>query len=128
MIPPEQSADFICGMEHILDLYEKPYDPQQPLVCIDEGLKQLISEVQQPLPLTSGQPQRYDYEYEREGSCSFFIAFEPLQARRQLDVTGQRRMTEYAAFIKKLVDVHYPDADTIHIVQDNLNTHPVTQS
>ena len=85
MIPPEQSADFICGMEHILDLYEKPYDPQQPLVCIDEGLKQLISEVRQPLPLTAGQPQRYDYEYEREGSCSFFIAFEPLQGRRQLD-------------------------------------------
>lgn len=123
MIPPEQSAEFVCGMEHILDLYEKPYDPQQPLVCIDEGLKQLISEIRQPLPLTPGQPQRYDYAYEREGSCSFFIAFEPLQGRRQIEVTGQRRMTEYAEFVRQLVDVHYPDADTIHIVQDNLNTH-----
>ena len=112
-------------MEQALDLYCLPYNSREPVVCMDEGLKQLISQVRQPFPLTSGQPQRYDYEYKREGSCSFFLAFEPLRCWRTIDVTGQRTMIDYAHFLKKLADIHFPETevDIIHLVQDNLNTH-----
>lgn len=112
-------------MEEVLDLYCLPYNAREPVVCLDEGLKQLISQVRQPLAMLPGQPQRYDYEYQREGSCSFFIAFEPLRCWRTIDVTGRRTMIDYAHFLKTLADVHYPETevDIIHLVQDNLNTH-----
>lgn len=110
-------------MEHVLDLYEQPYNPDEPIVCIDESMKQLISETRQPLPVSTGQPARYDYEYKREGSCSFFMAFEPLGSWRTVSVTGKRTKIEYAQFIKSLVDGRFSEARMIHIIQDNLNTH-----
>lgn len=123
MIPPEQSADFVCAMEDVLELYHEPYDPKRPQVCFDEGTKQLFDEVHVPLPMTPGQPQRYDYEYVRKGTANLFMFFEPLRGWRHVKVTAQRTMIDYAHCLKDLVDIHYPAADCIRIVHDNLNTH-----
>jgi hypothetical protein len=110
-------------MEDVLDLYHEPYDRRRPMVCFDEGTKQLFDEVQEPLPMEPGQPQRYDYEYERKGTANLFVCFEPLQGWRHVKVTDQRTMVDYAQCMKELVDVHYPEADCIRVVQDNLSTH-----
>jgi hypothetical protein len=110
-------------MEDVLELYHEPYDPLRPVVCFDEGTKQLISETRVSLPMQSGQPQRYDYEYERHGTCNLFVFSEPLIAWRQVDVTDQRTMIDYAHCMKYLVDERYPNAELIRVVQDNLNTH-----
>ena len=90
MIPPEANAEFVCQMEEILELYTLPYDPDYPLVCLDESSKQLISEVRTPIPATTGQVERYDYEYQREGVCNLFMMFEPLVGWRHVAVTEQR--------------------------------------
>ena len=110
-------------MEDVLELYHEPYDPLRPVVCFDEGTKQLIGETRVPLPMQPGQPQRYDYEYERHGTCNLFMFFEPLTGWRHVEVTDQRTMIDYAHCMKELVDVHYPHAAVIRVVQDNLNTH-----
>ena len=110
-------------MEDVLELYHEPYDPLRPVVCFDEGTKQLISETRISLSMQSGQPQRYDYEYERHGTCNLFVFSEPLVAWRQVDVTDQRTMIDYAHCMKYLVDERYPNAKLIRVVQDNLNTH-----
>lgn len=110
-------------MEDVLDLYHEPYDPQRPVVCFDEGTKQLIGETRVPLPMSPGQPQRYDYEYERHGTCNLFMFFEPLAGSRHVDVTDRRTMIDYAHSMKALVDDFYPDAEVIRVVQDNLSTH-----
>lgn len=110
-------------MEEVLDLYHQPYDPLHPVVCLDEGLKQLIGEVKKPIPMRPGQPKRYDYEYEKQGTSNQFMLFEPLAAWRHVIVTENRTSVDYAHVIKEVVDVHYPNADCIHIVEDNLNTH-----
>ncbi len=123
MIPPEENAAFVCGMEHTLDLYQQPYDPAEPVVCVDEKSKQLISEVRTPLPMEPGMPQRYDSHYKREGTVNIFIAFEPLRNWRGTKVTAQRTQVDFAHFIKWLVDEVYADAHLIHLVLDNLNTH-----
>ena len=123
MIPPAANAEFVCAMEDVLELYHEPYDPLRPVVCFDEGTKQLIGETRVPLPMQPGQPQRYDYEYERHGTCNLFMVFEPLTGWRHVAVTDQRTMIDYAHCLKELVDVHYPHAEVIRIVQDNLNTH-----
>ena len=123
MIPPEANAEFVCQMEDILQLYTRPYDPDYPLVCFDESSKQLISEVRKPLPAEPGQPERYDYEYQREGVCNLFMMFEPLVGWRHVEVTDQRTQIDYAQQIKYLVDECYPQAQKIQLAQDNLNTH-----
>lgn len=123
MIPPQANAEFVCAMEEVLDLYHQPYDPLRPVVCFDEGTKQLISETRIPLPMLPGQPQRFDYEYERHGTCNLFIFSEPLVAWRHVEVTDQRTMIEYAHCLKYLADERYPDALVIRIVQDNYGTH-----
>lgn len=110
-------------MEDVLDLYHEPYDPLRPVVCFDEGTKQLISETQIPLAMRPGQPQRFDYEYERHGTCNLFIFSEPLVAWRNVEVTDQRTMIDYAHCMKYLADERYPDALVIRVVQDNLSTH-----
>lgn len=110
-------------MEDVLDLYHEPYDAAYPVVCFDEGTKQLIGETRSPLPMEPGQPQRYDYEYERHGTCNLFTFCEPLAAWRHVEVTDQRRMIEYAHCMKFLVDERYPEAKMIRVVQDNLSTH-----
>ena len=110
-------------MEDVLDIYQLPYDPKHPQVCMDEASKQLVSEVIQPIPAKMGQPEIYDYEYERQGVANLFILFEPLRGWREIKITERRTKQDWAWLIKELVDVHYPEAETIRLVMDNLNTH-----
>ena len=110
-------------MEDVLEVYKRPYEPLQPVVCMDEISKQLVSETRQPLPAQPGQAQRYDYEYRREGVCNLFIFFEPLRGWRHLKVTQHRTRQDWAWAMKELVDVYYPHAERITVVLDNLNTH-----
>ncbi len=123
MIPPEANADFVCAMEHILDVYQRPYNEKEPVVCFDETSKQLIAETRTPLPMQPGEPQRYDTEYERRGTANLFLYFEPLGNWRHVSVTAQRTKIDFAHCMKDLVDEYYPEADLIHVVLDNLNTH-----
>jgi hypothetical protein len=110
-------------MEDVLDVYQRPYDPRYPQVCLDETSKQLVGEVRAPQPLAPGQPAREDAEYVRHGVANLFLACEPLRGWRQVTVTDQRRAVDFAAVIKDLIDVHYPAAERIVLVLDNLNTH-----
>lgn len=110
-------------MEDVLDLYAEAYDPLRPQVCLDERPCVLHADTVEPLPMRSGQPARYDYEYERRGTCNLFICFQPQRGWRVTQVTAQRTQTDFAQFLKDLVDVHFPQADVIRIVLDNLNTH-----
>lgn len=110
-------------MEEVLTVYTQPYDPQRPVVCVDETSKQLIEEVRQPIPLEPGQPERFDSEYKRNGVQNIFMAFEPLAGKRRAEVTNQRTSVDFAYFVKELVDTHYSTATTIIMVLDNLNTH-----
>lgn len=110
-------------MEDVLEVYHRPYDPQRPQVCLDETNKTLHGEKQAPLPVQSGKPAREDYEYIRNGTANLFLWFEPLAGRRQVKVTEQRTKQDFAQIIQELVDVHYPEAERIVLVMDNLNTH-----
>jgi uncharacterized small protein (DUF1192 family) len=123
VIPPEANADFVCNMEDVLELYHEPYDPLRPVVCFDEGAKQLIGETRTSRPMQPGQPLRYDYEYERHGTCNLFMFFAPLVAWRHVKVTDRRTMIDFAHCLKELVDLHFPGAQVIRIVLDNLSTH-----
>jgi len=123
VIPPAANAEFVCAMEDVLELYHEPYDPLRPVVCFDEGTKQLIGETRTPLPMRPGEPMRYDYEYERHGTCNLFMFFEPLRGWRHIEVTDRRTMIEYAHCMRNLVDVFFPDAEVVRVVQDNLSTH-----
>jgi hypothetical protein len=122
-IPPQADAEFVCHMEDVLATYALPYDPEVPVVCMDEASKQLIGEVATPLPTRRGQPKCVDYEYERRGVCSEFVFCEPLAGWRHVKVTERRTKKDWAECIRELVDVHYPHARKIRLVLDNLNTH-----
>lgn len=106
-----------------MDVYKLPYDPKHPQVCLDETSKQLIREVQQPIPAKSGRVKRIDYAYERQGVANLFMLFEPLRGWRHVKVTDHRTCQDWAYLVKELVDVHYPEAEFIRLVMDNLNTH-----
>ena len=123
VIPPEQNADFVCAMEDVLEVYHRPYDPKRPVVCFDEASKQLVKETRTPIAPAPGRPTTTDYEYERNGTANLFMMFEPLGGQRHVKVTARRTTLDYAQVIKELVDEHYPEADKIVLVQDNLNTH-----
>lgn len=110
-------------MEDVLDVYTQPYDPLRPQVCMDETSKQLLSDVREALPAQAGQPQRVDYEYQREGVADLFMFFEPLAGKRFVQVTDQRTRKDWAHAMKTLADEIYPQAEKIVIVMDNLNTH-----
>jgi hypothetical protein len=110
-------------MEDVLEVYTQPYDPKRPQVCMDETSKQLLSDVRQSLPVQTGQPERIDYEYQREGVADLFMFFEPLAAKRFVKVTDQRTRKDWAQAMKELADEKYPQAEKIVIVMDNLNTH-----
>jgi DDE superfamily endonuclease len=110
-------------MEDVLDVYQRPYDPKRPQLCLDEASKQLLGEVREPLPLQPGQPAREDYEYERHGTANLFMVAEPLQGKRHVKVTDQRTRIDFAHVIKEVVDIHYPEAEIVVLVMDNLNTH-----
>jgi hypothetical protein len=123
VIPPEQNADFVCAMEDVLEVYHRPHDPKRPVVCFDESSKQLMKETRVPIPAAPGRPAIADYEYERNGTANLFMMFEPLGGRRHVIVTERRTAVDYAHAIQNLVDVQYPLAQKIVLVQDNLNTH-----
>jgi hypothetical protein len=110
-------------MEDVLDVYARPYDPKRPQVCFDEMLIQLIAETRRPLSLKPGQPERYDYEYKRNGTRNLFVFFQPLAARRHILITERRTKIDYAHAMRYLVDELFPEADAVVVVQDNLNTH-----
>jgi transposase len=110
-------------MEEVLDVYTRPYDPNRPMVCMDETTKQLVGETRVPLSSRRGRLQRYDYEYVRHGVSNLFMLFEPLQARRYVKVTDRRTSQDWAQLMRQLVDEHYPEAEVITLVLDNLNTH-----
>lgn len=110
-------------MEDVIDVYTRPYDPLHPVVCFDESNKQLVGETVEPLPMEPGQPQRYDYQYERHGVCNLFMFSEPLAGWRHVEVTDRRTKQDYAQQMKYLVDVCYPAAALITVVHDQLNTH-----
>jgi hypothetical protein len=110
-------------MEDVLDVYTRPYDPRRPQLCLDETSRQLLGEVTPPLPIAPGRPAREDYEYVRGGVCSLFLVCEPLRGWRHVTVSDRRTRLDFAHCIRELVDVHYPDAEQIVLVLDNLNTH-----
>lgn len=110
-------------MESVLDVYQEAYNEKQPIVCFDEMTKQLIEEVQTPIPPQKGQQQRIDYEYKRNGTSNIFIFFEALAGWRHAEVTNQRRKIDFAHCMKWLVDDVYPDVEKVRVVLDNLNTH-----
>ena len=110
-------------MEDVLEVYVRPYDPRYPQVCLDETSRQLLAEVTAPLPLEPGHPVREDHEYVRGGVVNLFLVCEPLRGWRQVTVSDRRTRQDWAQVVRDLVDVHYPDAEKIVLVQDNLNTH-----
>lgn len=113
----------MCAMEDILEVYHRPYDPKRPLVCIDEASKQQVKETREPLPRKPGQPERYDYEYDRNGVSNLFMIFAPLEGWRHVEVTDRRTSVDFANCLKEVVEVHFPEAEQIVLVSDNLNTH-----
>jgi DDE superfamily endonuclease len=123
VIPPEQSGTFVAPMEDILELYHTPYDPQVPMVCMDEQPVQLIKETRQPRPAEPGNPARYDDEYERNGTATIFMFTEPLSGVRTVRVREHKTAIDWATEVKPLLDTHYPEADRLRLVCDNLNTH-----
>lgn len=110
-------------MDDVLEVYERPYDPQFPVVCIDEKSKQLLKDTRTPIAPTPRNPIRADYEYERNGTCNLFVAVEPKGKRRTVRVTKRRAGKDYASFVKFLVDHIYKRVTKIVLVEDNLNTH-----
>ena len=110
-------------MEDVLDVYQRPYYPLRPLVCLDEASKQLLSEVRAPLPMRPEHPERIDSEYKRGGTANLFMLLEPLVGARRVKVTDRRTKRDFAHVIRDLVDVHYPEAEVIVLVMDQLNTH-----
>jgi len=123
VIPPTANAAFVANMEDVLDTYATPHDPARPVVCVDEGGKQLVGDVREPLPVRPGSPAKEDSEYARHGTANLFMAFEPLAGRRHVEVTARRTSVDFAAFLRRLSDEHYPQAERVVLVLDNLNTH-----
>lgn len=120
---PEASAAFVAPMENVLDLYEQPYNPLEPVVCFDESSKQLIDDVRSPTFPQPAQVARQDTEYQRNGTANLFICFEPLAGWRHVTLTDRRTRQDFANQMRFLVDTIYPHATRIHLVLDNLNTH-----
>lgn len=110
-------------MEDVLDLYAEPYEPWQPVVCLDERPCHLVADTLEPLPRQPGRAKRVDYEYERRGVCNTFMLLQPLAGWREVKVTERRTKHDFAYILRDLVDVHFPHAEKIRVVLDNLNTH-----
>lgn len=123
MIAPDASAAFVANMEDVLEVYQRPHDPERPVVCLDETSKQLIVETRAAVPAKPGRKARHDYEYERNGVANLFMLFAPLEGWRCVKVTDRHASIDYAHVLKDLSDVHFPGAAKIVLVQDNLSTH-----
>lgn len=123
VIPPEADGEFVANMEEVLETYEKAYDPQCPVVCMDEQPVQLIGETRVPVKATKNHPQRVDYEYERKGTASIFMFAEPLSGYRQATARPRRTKVDWALEVAQLLDTRYASCPTVILVCDNLNTH-----
>ncbi len=121
-IPDKPSAEFVYHMEDVLEVYHRPYDPKRPVVCVDETFKQLVGETREPLPMRPGSVERYDCVATRNGVASLFLACEPLAGWRPIDVTEPRRRTDWAGFIRALLEGRYQAAEKLVLVMDQLNT------
>lgn len=119
----EITPEYRERMYRLLDLYAEVYDPDYPVICVDEKSKQLIEETRTPIAMKPGQPEKYDYEYIRHGTRNIFVAVEPKGGRRTVKVTKARKKADFACFVRTLVKEKYPKATEIRIVLDNLNTH-----
>jgi hypothetical protein len=113
-------------MYNILDLYQEPYNPKRPVVGIDEKPKQLIGEAREKIPMKPGSPEKYDYEYKRNGNVNIFIAVDPKAGKRDVQVTDSRTKKDFALYMKHLVNEVFPEAEVIRVILDNLNTHNET--
>ena len=127
-IPPQGNAEYVCAMEDVLEVYHRPYEDNEVLVCLDETSKQQVKETRLPRPPRPGSAGSFDYEYERNGVSNLFMLFAPLEGWRRVGVTDRRTKVDWAHQVKKLVDEDYPDKDyldkdRIVLVMDNLNTH-----
>ena len=122
-LPGAPNAEFVCAMEDVLDVYRRPYDPARPQDCVDETSKHLIGELRTPVPTRPGHPLIFDHEYRRNGVVNLFMIVEPLIGQCRVKITEQRTRIDWAHLMRDLVDVHYPKAQTIVLVTDNLNTH-----
>jgi transposase len=116
-------GNYVARMEDVLDLYAEPPDPQRPVVCFDESPMQLIAETRQPIPAAPGQLERHDYEYRRNGTVNLFVFFDRHRGWRKVKVSDQRAAGDFAQCMRDLVDIHYPGAECIRVVLDNLSTH-----
>jgi hypothetical protein len=123
VIPPDANAAFVAGMEDVLEVYQRPHDATLPVVCLDETSKQLIAETRVPIAMKPGRPARHDYEYQRNGTANLFMMFAALEGWRHVKVTDRHAAVDYAEVLKELSDTHFPEAQKIILVQDNLNTH-----
>jgi len=110
-------------MEDVLEVYKRPYDKKCPVVCVDETNRQLIEETRTPRLVKAGQAALHDYEYARNGVVNLFMMFEPLSCWREVKVTERRTMQDFSHCLRDLAEIHYPDAEKIIVVMDNLNTH-----
>ena len=112
-------------MEDVLEVYHRPYDPKYPVVCMDESTKQLIGEVQAPIPAAPGHPALMDDEYVRNGVATIFLDVEPLAGRRNVQITESRTQADWAHYVKELLDNRYPEANKVVLIMDNLNIHKI---
>jgi len=110
-------------MEDVLEVYQRPHNPDRPVVCVDETSKQLVADTRVPIAAKPGQVARHDHEYERNGTANLFMMFAPLEGWRHVEVTDRHTAVDYAHILKDLSDTHFPRAEKIVLVQDNLNTH-----
>jgi len=123
VIPPETNAEFVAHMEEVLETYEKAYDSEHPVLCMDEQPVQLLKETRVPIKATKEHGKRVDYEYERNGTASIFMFAEPLSGYRQATARAQRTKVDWALEVAHLLDTRYADCDVVTLVMDNLNTH-----
>lgn len=123
VIPPEQNSEFVANMERVLDVYKRTYDPEYPVVCMDESPKQLIEEGRTSIEMKPGQETKVDYEYIRHGVVNIFMANEPLRGKRFTEVTEFKTKKDWALFVKQIADEEYPVAKRITLVMDNFKTH-----
>ena len=123
VIAPQANAGFVANMEDVLEVYQRPRDPQRPVVCLDETSKQMVVATRAAIPAAPGRKARHDYEYERNGVANLFMMFAPLDGWRCVKVTDRRAAADYAHVLKDLSDTHFPGAVKIVLVQDNLSTH-----
>jgi hypothetical protein len=123
VIPPEADAEFVADMEDVLDVYEKPYDPHCPVLCMDEQPVQLLKETRTPIPATREHGKRVDYEYERAGTTNIFLFTEPLAGWREVSVRTTKTKTDWAVEMARLLEGRYASCEKIILVCDNLNTH-----